>query len=157
MALDLATEVYRTDLERIVVMVFRTMLGLDVTPVDRSWSKVADTLTAAVHFAGQWKGGVYVECRREQALDVTARLMSIPRPTEVDEDVLDAMGEIANMVGGNVKSVMPRGVELSAPTVVEGADYALRFRTGDVVTRAAFDSGCGTFWITLVEKADPHD
>ena len=156
MSLDIATEVYRTDLERIVAMVFRTMLDSDVTPAERQWVNSPGTLTAAVHFAGQWKGGVYVECSRKQALDLTARLMGIPRPDSVDDDVLDAMGEVANMIGGNMKSVMPRGVELSAPTVVEGADYALRFRAGDVITRAAFDSDCGLLWITLVEMADPE-
>ncbi len=155
MSMDLITEVYRADLERIVAMVFRTMLTLDVAPLDQRWSRTPDSLTAAVYFAGQWKGGVYIECTRDQALDVTARLMSIPRPDQVDDDVIDAMGEMANMIGGNMKSVMPRGVQLSAPTVVEGADYAMRFRAGDAVTRAAFDSECGLFWITLVEMAEP--
>jgi chemotaxis protein CheX len=155
MPIDESIEVYRADLEQTVAMVFRTMLGLEVAPVDLPWRKAPESLTAAVHFAGQWKGGVYVEFTREQAFDITARLMSIPRPSQIDDDVLDAMGEMANMVGGNMKSVMPRGVALSAPSVVEGSDYVLRFRAGDVVTRAGFESGCGLFWITLVEMAEP--
>ncbi|MEZ5403638.1 MAG: chemotaxis protein CheX [Bryobacteraceae bacterium] len=152
--MDLITDVYRGDLERTAEMVFQTMIGLTVVPSDEPWIKRIGTLTAAVHFAGQWKGSVYIEFTREQALDITTRLMGIPSPETIDDDVLDAIGEMANMVGGNMKSVMPRGVELSAPTVVEGGDYALRFRAGDAITRAAFQSPAGPFWITLVERAE---
>ena len=41
------------------------------------------------------------------------------------DDVRDALGEITNMIGGNVKALLPTPSRLSLPTVVEGADYAV--------------------------------
>jgi len=40
--------------------------------------------------------------------------------------VRDALGELANMLAGNLKSVLPSGVVLSMPSVIEGSDYSLR-------------------------------
>jgi chemotaxis protein CheX len=154
MPAELDLEVYRADLDRVVGMVFETMLNMEVTPVERVWQKRPGVMTAAVQFAGQWKGAVFVECTEDQACQIAARLMNIPSPTSIDEDAVDSIGELANMIGGNMKSVMPRGVELSAPLVVAGSDYGLRLRSCDLVTRAVFDTECGPFWITLVEMQD---
>jgi chemotaxis protein CheX len=154
MPAELDLEVYRADLERVVSMVCETMLEIEVTPVDLVWQKRSDVLTAAVQFAGQWKGAVFVECTEDQACEVAARLMNIAKPALVDEDAVDSIGELANMIGGNMKSVMPRGVELSAPLVVAGSDYALRLRSSDLVTRVAFETAFGPIWITVVEMQE---
>jgi len=37
-----------------------------------------------------------------------------------DEDVADAVGELVNMIGGNVKSLMPGPSVLSLPVVAAG-------------------------------------
>ena len=39
-----------------------------------------------------------------------------------DEDMTDVMGELANIVGGNVKSMLPAATAVSLPHVVAGAD-----------------------------------
>ena len=41
------------------------------------------------------------------------------------EDVVDAFGEIANVVGGNVKALLPELATLSLPEVVAGADVGV--------------------------------
>jgi chemotaxis protein CheX len=96
-----------------------------------------------------------LECDRGQACHFTHRLMAVPLPQEVNDDVRDTMGELANMLGGNLKSVLPRGVVLSMPSVVEGSDYSLRVCGGHaVVERVAYRSPAGVFWVTLVELPD---
>ena len=47
---------------------------------------------------------------------------------EVNDDLNDAIGEIANMLGGGVKQVLSKGgldVKLSTPTVISGEDYTV--------------------------------
>jgi chemotaxis protein CheX len=47
---------------------------------------------------------------------------------EVGEDVNDALGEIANMLGGYVKQILSKGgldINLSIPTVISGEDYTV--------------------------------
>ena len=62
------------------------------------------------------------------------------------------MGGLANVLGGNLKSVLPRGVVLSMPSVVEGGDYTLHAGGGNAcVERVGCRSTDGVFRITLVE------
>jgi hypothetical protein len=55
------------------------------------------------------------------------------------------------MIGGNLKAMLPRGVALSMPSVVEGSDYSLRVCGGNNFSRTTFSSELGEFRITLVE------
>jgi chemotaxis protein CheX len=148
-------DTYREDLGRIAHDIFDTMLGLEIQPAEQEWQPARDRLIGAVYLAGAWRGAVLLECDRDQARHFTDRLMSVPVPEEVNDDVRDTMGELANMIGGNLKSILPRGVVLSMPSVVEGSDYSLRICGGDaLVERAAYRTPEGVFWVTLVELPD---
>jgi len=143
--------VYRADLSQIVVSVFQTMLNLEIVPAEVEWATRPDTLTAAIYFAGTWKGAVLLECSRTQAFEFTHRLMAIEPPATINDDVRDTMGELANMLAGNLKSVLPHGIGLSMPSVVEGTDYSLRICGGNLVDRMPFTSAMGVIWVTLIE------
>lgn len=52
--------------------------------------------------------------------------MGVPQPTSFDDDVRDAMGEITNIIGGNMKPILPHGVGLSMPSVVYGRPSSLK-------------------------------
>jgi len=142
---------YRADLAQIVETVFQTMVNTEVTRTEIPWTPSTDVLTAAIHFAGEWKGAVLLECTKPQAFEFTNRLMSIDTPGEINDDVRDTMGELANMLAGNLKSVLPHGIGLSMPLVVEGRDYSLRVCGSSVIDRMPFSSALGVLWVTLVE------
>ena len=143
--------VYRSDLAQIVESVFETMLNVEARRTEMEWTPSTDVLTGAIHFAGAWKGAVLLECTKPQAYEFTHRLMSIPLPSSITDDVRDAMGELANMLAGNLKSVLPHGIGLSMPLVVEGTDYSLRVCGSSVIDRIPFSSEFGVLWVTLVE------
>jgi len=142
---------YRDDLARIVQSVFQTMMDLEVHPADAPWARSPETIAAAVHFVGEWRGATLVECGAPLACRFAERFMGIPMPAAIDNDVRDVMGELANMVAGNLKSLLPRGVDLSMPSVVEGSDYSLRICGGNLVEQAPFTSPSGDFCISLIE------
>lgn len=147
MQVDQSIEV---DIARVAEDVFQTMLGLEVEPVvAASGLEPSGSLTASVHFAGDWKGAVLIQCGVPQALVFTSLLMPGLKPSSVDDDVRDAMGEIANMIGGNLKPLLPRGVVLSMPSVVEGSHYAVHFCKGKRVETVRFASFPGPFSITF--------
>ena len=95
-------------------------LGPVPLPVD-----TAAPLTAAVYFVGAWKGAVFLQCPPALCFLLTARMLGVPQPESVGEDVRDTMGELCNMVAGNLKSVMLNRAELSLPSIVQGTDYSL--------------------------------
>ena len=64
--------------------------------------------------------GVRTMVRAEEAdahLVVRALLRMEPDEVVGEEDLVDAFGEIANVVGGNLKSLLPEHAELTLPTV----------------------------------------
>lgn len=100
---------------QVVQDVFKTMLYSDVRESSaEDYNKRSTEVTAAIFFNGDWRGATYIECSEKQALRFTQQLMDVPYPTEIDSDVGDAMGELVNMVGGNLKSALPRGVSLAS-------------------------------------------
>jgi chemotaxis protein CheX len=144
------TEVSVEILEPIVKSVFFTMMNLDVVPCDAPWSHAGDRLTSFVHLTGDWNGAVLLECDQSQACRFAGRILSMDPPEAVDDDVRDVLGELANMIGGNMKCGMATGVRLSMPTVMEGSDYELRICGSKMLERLAFESSEGNFWVTVL-------
>lgn len=153
MPVDFQIDAYQVDVARIVEDVFQTMLGVNVSPSELTDAAAESFVSAEVQFVGEWKGAVVLQCSPEQAFDFTARMMRGPRPSAMDEDVGDSLGELANMVGGNLKSVLPSGVALSMPSVIVGGDYALHICGGNEARTqiVGFSSALGSFWVTLVQ------
>jgi chemotaxis protein CheX len=145
---------YGQAIEQIVENVFQTMMGLEVQQTDVPWPPPAtEVITASISLAGTWKGAVLVECGLHEALIFTSRMIGIDTPAELNDDVRDALGELANMVGGNLKSILPGGVELSLPSVVWGSDYRVGICHAGVAHRWLFTGGGVTFGIILIEVA----
>jgi hypothetical protein len=77
-----------------------------------------DVLSSWVDVVGPWTGTVVLTTGRETAAGLTRALLGEHAPDELDdEDVADAFGEIANVVGGNVKAALPGPSALSLPDV----------------------------------------
>jgi CheY-specific phosphatase CheX len=68
------------------------------------------------------------------------------------EDTQDALGEITNMTGGNIKALLPEPNVLSLPAVVEGEDYTLRVPGTCVVSRLVFQCQEAAFVVSLLQK-----
>jgi len=84
-----------------------------------------DVLSSWVDVVGPWTGTVVLTTGRQTAAELTRALLWDSAPELLDhEDVADAFGEIANVVGGNVKAALPGPSALSLPEV--GAAPAVR-------------------------------
>jgi len=138
---------------QIVQQVFETMLRYQVEPSSDAYEPGPHMVTAVVFFAGEWKGATLLECSRDQAIAFAGRLMGLAEPSEMDDDVRDAMGELANMIGGNLKSLLPQGLGLSMPSVLDGSDYAYKICGANLIERVSFRGELGPLWVTLVEMA----
>ncbi|WP_336030514.1 chemotaxis protein CheX [Geodermatophilus sp. FMUSA9-8] len=78
----------------------------------------ADTLSSWVGITGPWTGTVVLTTGRDTAVELTRALLREHAPEVLeDEDVDDALGELANVVGGNVKAVLPGPSALGLPEV----------------------------------------
>ena len=138
---------------QVVDSIFSTMLDLQVRPLDHGSPALKDKLTASVFLEGTWNGGVSLICCRAQACKLASRFLGIDAPGEVDDDVRDAMGELANMIGGNIKSCLGPEMRLSLPSVIDGCDYEVRVCGSEARDHVRFESPEGEFWICIVGKS----
>lgn len=77
--------------------------------------------TSSVTIGGAWNGAVLVELP-ESVDRRLAGAMFMMEPDDLgDDELVDAIGELANMVGGGVKGMLPEPSRLSLPTVVSGS------------------------------------
>jgi CheY-specific phosphatase CheX len=66
-------------------------------------------------------------------------------------DVEDALGELTNMVAGNLKIVLPRPCQLSLPAVVEGIDYRVIVPGTKIAGQVLFESNSQPLLVTVLE------
>lgn len=144
-----------SDTADIIPDVFRTMLGVDVHPLAESAMLVSDhPVVAAIYLSGGWPGAILLQFDLETAFGVAERLMSIPRPSFVDDDVRDSLGEILNMIAGNLKSRAPSPTASSFPSVAEGSRLTYRVLGENQSKERCFETELGRFQVTLVENRD---
>jgi len=110
--------------------VFGTMVMMELEdqyPLREPVTKFHCSVTGMVGLAGTYSGILSIHCPLEFALRITSNMLGM-EVEEVGEDVNDALGEIANMLGGYVKMVLSKGgldLHLSVPTVISGEEYTL--------------------------------
>lgn len=108
--------------------VWSSFLSMELQPAsgDPTANLTGRTVTGCVHISGDWNGTVFLQCSAEHAQAAAeAMFMADPGSLSADE-VSDALGELTNMVGGNVKGLLPTPGRLSLPSVAHGDSYTVR-------------------------------
>jgi CheY-specific phosphatase CheX len=119
------------DLTRIADEICRSLFAReDAVPDDAGTvatvpDRMTRTLTAIVDINGDFNGSVSVRCRRTTAERIASVMFDAPEPDLSREDVIDALGEFANMAAGAVKGMLDGDKTLGLPTVGEGIDYIM--------------------------------
>ena len=138
--------------------VFHTMVQLEVQPetaVQRT-PHLGCAISGVLGLAGDLCGLLSIHCPETLALAATGNLLGI-EIERVDDDVRDAIGEIANMIAGGVKSALAgddMSLELSIPTTVTGCGYRVHSFSGARQLLIPFTTCCGRFWVELKYKID---
>lgn len=145
-------EIHLGELAQIVEYVFKTMVCLEVSESSQPWFPGGDRLTATIHLAGDWRGALAMECGHKQACAFAARFLSMEKPEVVNDVVRDVLGELANMIGGNLKCVLAGGLRLSMPSVVDGSDRNLRVCRAGVRERLVFECEEGAFSVAVLRE-----
>lgn len=143
-------EQYDEAMLHVVESVFETMLEIRVTDcqqvnIDRYWP-----LSAMIHYVGIWTGAVVLQCEFPLAENFTRQFLRNVLASEIyRDDVKDTLGELVNMVGGNLKAVLPSGVQLSAPVISENAN-PLHFSRKFVRRSQLISTESGQILVSLV-------
>lgn len=131
--------------------VCETVLAMPSEPVPAG-SAVDPEVMASVHVTGDWQGAVVILCSRHLAEHATAAMFGNDVADTTAADLDDAMGEIANMIGGNFKNRLPVPCKLSLPTVVSGGDLKARFPGARLTTDLRFSLPPGLLGVQVHRK-----
>jgi len=134
--------------------VFSTMLAVDLMvgePVEGPGGEVVSNITAMLGLGGDIRGMLAVHCPAAVAMAITSGFLGMDVDT-LNEDVKDAIGEIANMVAGNLKIAFAgAGVktELAIPTSVIGESFRVGGMLGARRVAVPFGTESGQFLVEL--------
>ncbi|WP_062138010.1 chemotaxis protein CheX [Demequina aestuarii] len=107
---------------------FETMVDGEPGHLTLWWGEppeLEDSRFTWVDIQGQPATRVLLAASRETGEQLTRALLALPEGSAVgDEDFADAVGEVANVVGGNIKSMVPDGGALTLPSVAHAAPDA---------------------------------
>jgi flagellar motor switch protein FliN len=132
---------YKTRLSEAVVNVFDTMLSLKLETV-ASASLTGIRNVSSVCFAGDATGIVSVHVPEDLARIMAAGMLGMePEEIEGHAEIEDLLGELGNIVGGNLKSALTDAglrCALSTPSFTTGSDFMIESLNLERYERYAF-------------------
>ncbi len=138
-ALDIKTRVSEA-----VIDVFDTMLSAQLEPTDSISSESLENLrnVGSVCFAGDATGMVSIHVGDNFTRELAADMLGMEiEELEGDEEIKDMMGELGNIVGGNLKSAFTDAgltCALSTPSFTSGSDFKIESLNMEKYERFAF-------------------
>jgi chemotaxis protein CheX len=108
---------------------FKTFVGFDLVAGNPYFSgrtqEIDQDISAVIGLSGDIRGAVVVAMKKKFAIKLADTLVGTAH-TDMDDDIVDAIGEIVNIIAGNVKNDVPGGekIVISLPTVVKGKDHS---------------------------------
>lgn len=146
-------EQFQYALSEVVQSIWNSMLELDIYPSSSITPQDvgADGIIASIECTGVWKGVVALSCSPKIAALAASIMLGKQLPDVNFEDSKDAVIELANVVAGNVKSMLPGDCQLSSPVVFEGKNNVLEHRYGKILTQMSFNCKTQPVIVTVYE------
>ena len=141
------------DLAAVVEGAISLVLGFDADELVQDADPTICTIGAAVHFTGEWEGALVVACDSQFGREAAAAMFGSEPDAVDDEEFCDALGELANIVAGNVKPLLPGAASLSLPTVVTGADVHVGVLGARQSVGIVYRRGTATLAVRVFERA----
>jgi chemotaxis protein CheX len=134
------------------VNVFQTMLGTTLSrgPLGlKNCHEPTHEVSGLIGVCGKLQGMVVVSVSSATAISATEILLGA-RPEDLNSDVVDAVGELTNMITGAAKSQLGEyKLSIGLPTVICGKSHSIKFPTGSCPLIVPFDSKLGTVCVEV--------
>lgn len=147
---------YEADIDDITRTIWVTLFERAIERVDDAVIGLESTVSSIVHIEGAWQGAVILRCPQPLGATLTSEMLGSDTAPTFD-DIGDALGELANMIAGNLKALLPAPSSISLPAVVFGSDYELDMPGTTVVAQVPFDCDGQPFLVMLVQGSPQSD
>jgi chemotaxis protein CheX len=142
------------EIRQVAEAIWASVLGVNLVPRTVVPPVSDGAVSAWVQLSGGFEGAVNVECSAEFARHAAATMFGLEPAAASLADTRDAIGELTNMTGGNLKALLPESCRLSLPTVVERGRGCDEARGGSALTTVAFDCQGTPLVIRLLGRAN---
>jgi hypothetical protein len=99
---------------------WQTHLGLDLTPETQAESPPQEDeriLSSYVKVSGSWQGAILFECPESVARHAAAMLFAADGEGTSEDDIEDALKELAEMIGKKMRTHFPEPTKISRATL----------------------------------------
>ena len=147
-----------SEIQKYNKLVWSTLLGFDIEPESGTYNfSSEDTVTGSVQVTGKWNGVISLYLPSALVARITETMFSLNSGDSSPETKKDAIGELINMIGGNIKSMLPQPSSLSTPIFsMEGQSQ--QFPYTKRVTECKFVCNGNPFMVSLYEQTkDPNE
>ncbi len=138
------------------VETFKTMLGEEPKPgkpVLNQGSGIKYDISGIIGITGDVRGSVSMSFPKETALKSISAFLG-EEVTELNDDAMDAVGELANIVAGYAKKFLRDfDISISLPTIIKGEDLVLKEPRDVFSFLVPFTCAHGTFDIGVSLKS----
>lgn len=147
------TTVRDDDIREVTTSVWSTVSELALTPCEVILPDArAAVMAGCVHVTGAFTGAVALLCSDGLARRVAAGIFDVDRALVTLAQTQDALGELVNMTGGNIKALLPEPSALSLPAVAQGTEFTARVPGSHLVARVGFECEGELLVVTVHEK-----
>ena len=143
---------FDVEIEDIVKTIWSTLVDVPIECGGGPGPTDGSTVTGVVNIEGAWHGAVLVRCPFPLATLVTQAMFQGDEDPTLDE-VRDALGELTNMVAGNVKGLLPQPSAMSLPTVAFGSQYEISVVGTRLVAEVSFTSETHPLVVSVVQRS----
>ena len=107
------------------------------------------TVTGCVQITGGWDGSVFLQVGADLATTAAEAMFAAEPGSLTPSEVVDAVGELTNMVGGNVKSLLLAPSGLSVPSIAVGRSCSVRVPGAVLLDRVVLVCAPGPLHISV--------
>ncbi len=127
---DISSIDFKTFLSNSTNEIFDTMLSMEVEAIDTEQSLIENInkIVGSVGFAGDVSGCMNIHVNNDLAKIITGNMLGEDPEDVGKEEIIDVVGELSNMIGGDVKSRLCDAdlpCSLSIPTTTIGKNFTI--------------------------------
>jgi chemotaxis protein CheX len=121
-------------------------------PVIKASSKASGDVTGIMSMVGSnTRGSIAITFSKPAILEICFNMLGDTKK-EIDDDVLNLVGELTNMVTGKAKALLEEkgyDIGMSLPTVVSGKEHTIDHQSSAQKVLLPFNIASGKFFVEL--------
>lgn len=144
-------EIYQEHIESIVIDAWKTVLSLDIELLGSRVEHIPQAVfIGSILITGAWNGTVMLQVDEEHATNIASIIFQKEREELVYEEIADAIGEMTNILGGNIKALFPHPCSLGLPLVVKGSEARFLEKEKLIVFSTSFSMQGSLIYVKVI-------